>query len=174
MDKPSKKKILLSIAIAIMLGGIIGFIASSEEKIDYKVLDKDGSKSEEVTFAMESGHTYTMAFFAFDEEMGYEWADLDVKVTVLVNGEVIEEKTIQRSESDESDGVKRAEDGFEVTYETISNKDMVIRIEMIEGDTWEIEIYEDLPSEDNMMPVFFITLGIGGLVMLLKVRNLEE
>ena len=171
----NKPTILKYIFVATIICSIVGFILANESKAFYLNQEIESSAEEKTyTFSIEANHDYLISFWALDEETSYEWASMESHVVILFEGEVLYEKDVSKSSSDDDGGVKRAQDGFEYKLTPEKSGDLTIIVQMSEGDEWSIEIYKDLPENLNILPAMFIIIAIIGVVGFLKAKNMPN
>ena len=154
-----------------MIISIVGFIATTENKSSFLILEERGSsESFEFDVNLATNTEYIFSFWVIDEEGGYGWASVTAYSEIVINDSIVYAKTVDFSEAEEDGGLKRAQGGFNFNY--LSEKSKIAKFKGIlkEGDQWQIEVYEDLTEVENMKPGLFIILFIISLVFFLKVR----
>ena len=169
----NKKKTFTIIVLSVMAAAVIGFIKTTSQKSSHIIFEKTGSSKDFNTeLNLEKGSNYMFSFWVIDEESSYEWANASAKFTIIVNGKVIHEKEAHDTNSDDSGGFKRAQNGFDFSYnKIIKDSKAEIIVKMSEGDSWDVKIYKNLSEADNFMPVVYIFIFIIALVALIKIRN---
>ncbi len=171
----TKRKLYLSISISLVIISILGFIFTTENKSSLIIFEKSGSaESFEFDINLTTNTDYVFAFWVIDEEGGFQWASVSAYSEIEINDSIVYAKSIEFSESDETAGLKRAQNGFNFNYHSESRGIAKFRGTMHEGDQWQIEVYEDLSEVENMKPGLFIILLIVALFLFMKVRRIEK
>ena len=164
------------IGLLLLIVGVIGFFYFSSAKSNYRIFEQrfTQNKIHRATLEAKENNNYTLFFWAVDEETGLQqWAEIQLVVNIKTqSGELIkrEERVATASESEETEGIKRAQHGFEFSYLAESDQTILIDIDLQSGDYADIEIYENLPEGLNLYPGLSIILGLIGLVLYLKGR----
>ena len=154
-----------------MIISIVGFIATTENKSSFLILEERGSsESFEFDVNLATNTEYIFSFWVIDEEGGYGWASVTAYSEIVINDSIVYAKTIDFSEAEEDGGLKRAQGGFNFNYHSEKSKIAKFKGILKEGDQWQVEVYEDLTEVENMKPGLFIILFIISLVFFLKVR----
>lgn len=166
-----KKK---QIAIALLIIGVVGFIYSENQKKNYLIFEKRISSNIEFVQKIyaQAGNNYLFSFWGNDEEGALqEWADMEFIFKIETSsGEILEEKKIVATGSDDDGGIKRAANGDDVKYSAHQSGDLIVTTTLTDGDYLDIEVYENLPENTYWMPILFIAIFITGLVMFMKAR----
>lgn len=164
-----------NIGLAILIAGIIGFFYFSGKKSDYQILTKRFSlaKIHHLQMDVKADQNYLFSFWAVDEEGGFknQWADVKAFVSLKSQAnELIVEREIIASASEESGGLKRAQNGFEYNYYSEQNQTLKVEINLVSGDYANMEVYENIPDGISLYPGLSILFGLIGLVLFLKGR----
>lgn len=170
----NKKKTYRIISLSLIVISIIGFIATTENKSSHIILEKRGSsKSFEFDIKMASNMDYIFTFWVIDEEGGYQWANVSAYAEVILKDTILYSEVIEFAESDESTGIKRAQEGFNYNYHSIKQEVAKFKGTLAKGDQWQVEVYENMTELDNMKPGLFIIVFIVSLFFFLKARNMK-
>jgi hypothetical protein len=165
------------LGMAVMLVAIVGFVFFSENKSDYVVLDETYGNCGEISreLAVRKGQSYRISVWGIDEETGLQqWGNLKAALLVADSkGEVLCRKSFNASasSSQESGGVRRAQNGTECVHKAQSAEKLMITILFEEGDKVSLQVHENLGDLENMLPGLFLIFGLGGLVLFLKGRS---
>ncbi|WP_221028838.1 hypothetical protein [Actomonas aquatica] len=160
------------LSLIIIAAAVVGFIANSEMKTLHRVAKARFTQSTSSPWvaAISSASPHTVEVWAVDEEMGYQWADLDASVTVLDDtGTTVAAHRFVASESAEKGGVKRAQTGKTLQV-PLGASELHVTVSLIKGDYVDIEVYRDLPAWRALAPGVFVLLGFAGVVLFLKSR----
>ncbi len=170
----NKKKTFKIISISLMIISIIGFIATTENKSSFRILNERGS-SQKFNFDINlaTNMDYVFAFWVIDEEGGFQWANVSAYAEVSIKDSILYSKVIEFAESEEKGGLKRAEDGLNFKYHSNKNELAKFKGTLNEGDQWQVEVYENMSELENMKPGLFIILFIVSIVLVLKARNMK-
>jgi len=162
--------------LLLLIVGIVGFFYFTNAKSNYRIYEQrfTQTKIHKVKLEAKENNSYTMFFWAVDEETGIQqWAEIQLIVSVKTqSGELIkrEKRIATVSDSEETGGIKRAENGLDFTYQSKSDQTILIEADLQSGDYVDIEIYENLPEGLNLYPGLAIIFGLVGLVVYLKGR----
>lgn len=169
-----KKKLYKIVSISLIVISIIGFIATTESKSSYRIINETGtSKKFDFTVNMATNMDYVFAFWVIDEEGGYKWANVSAYAQVSIKDSILYSEVIEFAESEETTGIKRAQEGFNFKYHSDKGQVANFKGTMAEGDQWQVEVYENMSELQNMKPGLFIILFIVALVFFLKARNIK-
>ena len=165
-----------NIGLLLLIAGVAGFFYLTSAKSDYRIFEHrfTQNKIHKVNFEAKENNNYTMFFWAVDEETGIQqWANIQLIVSVKTqSGELIkrEKRIATVSDTEETGGVKRAQNGFDFSYQSESDQTILIEADLQSGDYVDIEIYENLPEGLNLYPGLSLILGLIGIVIYLKER----
>lgn len=166
-----KKKV----GMVLVVLGIVGFFAATQVKSLSRVHNERYSQTgtKTVSIPVESGSAYTFFFWGVDEETALQtWAGLDMKATVTdAGGATLFEEQVVASASEDTGGVRRAQNGFQYRHEAQASETLTVTIEAIEADYVDLEVFKDLPEWLNLAPGLSILLAIVGLVLFWKARG---
>lgn len=159
----------------LLLGvGILGFLFSSGRKKDFLVEEQHFAQNTIHSFNLKTkeNSNYTLFFWLVDEESGIQMsANADALITVAdQNGILIKREEIIAHSSGKSNGIRKAQNSFEFHYISTKIEYLLIQINLLKGDYIDVEIYEDLPSNLNIIPGISIIIGIIGFVIFLRGR----
>ena len=166
-----KKKLGLVLVVL----GIVGFFAATQAKslsrVHQERYSQTGTKT--ASIPVESGSAYTFFFWGVDEETALQtWAGLDMKATVTdSSGKTLFEEQVVATGSEDTGGVKRAQNGSQYRHEAQASETLAVTIEAIEADYVDLEVFKNLPEWLNLAPGLSIILAIAGLVVFLRARN---
>lgn len=169
-----------NIGLLLLIVGIAGFFYFSSAKSNYRIFEQrfTQNKTHKVDLEAKENDSYTMFFWAVDEETGLQqWAEIQLIISVKTqSGELIkrEERIATASDSEETGGIKRAQNGLDFTYQSESNQTILIEADLQSGDYVDIEIYENLPEGLNLYPGLSLILGLIGLVVYLRGRRVKS
>jgi len=170
--KKDKYKVYRYLSIFFIILSVAGFIVSTQKKDKSAVMEERGSSKEfKFNLKLESNHNYFFSFWVVDEETGFRWAEVSSYAEIIINDSIIHSKTIDFSESEETGGIKRAQNGFDYNYKPNKSTEAVIKGVMYKGDYWEIKIYDNISEVENIKPGLFIILFIVSLFLFLKLRK---
>ncbi len=166
-----KQKLYKIIIVSVMILSIIGFVMSTEHKKTMRIINERGSsKNFEFTIDLATNTDYVFSFWAIDEEGGFHWATVSAYAEVIIGDSTVYLKTVNQSESDDSGGLKRAQNGFNFNYHCDKAVKAVFKGKLTQGDQWQVEVYEGLTQEKNMKPGLFIILFLASLFVFFKVK----
>ncbi|MFH0999456.1 MAG: hypothetical protein V1783_01325 [Bacteroidota bacterium] len=159
----------------LLLGvGIFGFFYFSGRKKDFMVEEQHFAQNKIHSFNLETkeNSNFTMFFWLVDEESGIQMsANADAVITVSdQNGMLIKREEIIAHSSGASNGIRKAQNSFEFHYISTKKEYLLIQINLLKGDYIDVEIYEDLPANLNIIPGISIIIGIIGFVIFLRAR----
>lgn len=164
------------VGIVLMIVGVAGFIGGTESKSDYEIVSKSGSTKSAIDESVqtEAGHSYQISAWGCAEETGLQkWASMSGELVVTgADGKQLYRKAFSASasSSEETGGVRRAQNGTEFRYQAEADGKIQITGKLTEGDSLEVKVYEDLSEASNLLPGLSIILGIAGLVLFLRSR----
>jgi len=166
------------IAIALIITSIVGFVYSQNLKSKYLIFNKRlTSKDEFVTkIPVITDRNYIFSFWGSDEETGFQqWADLEITYKIQsAAGNLIHENRVTASASQEKGGIRRAVNGNDVKYKADITQDLLITCQLVDGNDFDIEIYENLPEKLYWYPVLFIGVFIFSIFFFMKARASEN
>lgn len=161
------------IGYIMLIGGIVMFVVFNQKNKQYLELSDSGSSMKQIDLEMYAGagNDYMVKFWFTDEETGYEWASASADFSVYFNDQQIHTKKYSASSSDESGGVKRAQDTDEIRYTPSESGKLSMKGELTKGDKWEVQVYKNMGDEENMAPPAALIVAIIGLVLVLKKKK---
>ncbi|NOR86046.1 MAG: hypothetical protein GQ527_00410 [Bacteroidales bacterium] len=164
------------IAIIIMVIGVIGFIYHSEKKSDTLLFSKNiyVSDLQNIDIQLTANHNYKFNFWGTDEEMTGTFSMPTFTATLLLTDskkDIIFQEQIESYNPKEMGGklVAHAETTFE--YHPSQDEQLELQVQILDGDTLDIDVYQDLSDEGDAMPGIFIIIAIIGLVIFLRARK---
>ena len=170
---PRSKK---SAGLVLVILGVVGFFAANVVKSDTAVLEKRITRSgaTHLDLPVEKGQRYTVFVWARDEETGFAPASLDASYRIVDarSAKVLSEKVLTASahSSDETGGIKRAQQGGQYIGGAQDNGHWKVDIELTRGDEVTVDVYRNLPDWLNMGPGLSILVALLGGVFLIKAR----
>ena len=157
-------------AIVMIAAAVVGFVSQSESKDEYLVTKERLTRSTLIPLVVTVSPLaqHTIDLWGVDEEMGYQWANLEVRYTIRDDsGKLLGEDGFSASESNAKGGFKRAANG-DTVHLSPSPSSLHIEVELIRGDYVDIEVYRDLPTWTELAPGIYVLLGFTGVVLYMK------
>lgn len=156
-----------------LIGGIVMFVVFNQKNKQYLESSDSGSSMKRIDLELNvgAGNDYLVKFWFLDEETGYEWASASADFSVYFNDQQIHTKQYSASSSDDSGGVKRAQDTDEIRYTPTESGKLIMKGELTKGDKWEVNVYKNISDQENMAPPAALIVAIIGLVVALKKRR---
>ena len=174
-----KNYIKISGILALVIG-IAGFVFFTEKKSTYEIFRKTYTTKGKIgkVLNVDQGHCYRVAVWGIDEEMGLQrWGKLTAKLLITdPSGAVVCERPFNASASpsQESGGIKRAQNGAEFLYRATGPGVIRIALFFEEGYSLELKIFKDIGDAAHLLPSLFVILCITGIVLFLKGRTHEN
>lgn len=163
-----------NIGIVLLTIGIIGFFYFNSAKKNYLIYGERYSleKLHQFDIELKKNNNYTFFFWAVDEETGIQtWADMQMFARLVsAEGQLIEQKETLATASEETGGVRRAQNGFNIKYFADIDQKVIVEIDLKSGDYTDIEVFENLPEGIDIYPGISLILGLFGLVLFLRGR----
>lgn len=158
------------IGLFMLLVGIVLFVIFNQKNKQYLELSESGSSLKPINIEMhaDAGNDYLIKFWIMDEETGYEWAGALADFSVFFNDQEIHSKQYSASSSDETGGVKRAQDTDEIRYTPTDSGSLIFKGKLELGDKWEVKVYKNISDKENMAPPAALIVAIIGLVLAIK------
>ena len=161
------------IGLVMLIGGIIMFVVYNQRNKQYLELSDSGSSLKPIEMEMpaEAGTDYLVKFWFLDEETGYEWASASADFSIYFNDQQIHTKKYSASSSDDSGGVKRAQDTDEIRYTPAVAGKLTFKGKLTQGDKWDVEVYKNMSDSEDMAPPAALIVAVVGLVLVLKKKK---
>lgn len=166
-----KRKKLLGLTM--LIGGIVMFVFFNQKNKQFLEFSKTGSTLSPINLEMpvEAGNDYLVKFWFSDEETGYHWASALADFSIYFNEEQIHTKKYSATSSDETGGVKRAQNTDEIRYTPSKSGKLIFKGELLEGDKWEVLVYKNMSDKENMAPPLALIVAIVGIVLVFRNRK---
>jgi len=166
-------KLRKTIGLIMLIGGIIMFVMFNQKNKGYLEISDSGSSMKRIDLEMHAGagNDYLVKFWFLDEETGYQWASASADFSIYFNDQQIHTKKYSASSSDDSGGVKRAQDTDEIRYTPTDSGKLILKGELTKGDKWEVKIYKNMNDQENMAPPAALIVAVIGLVLALKKKK---
>ena len=122
-------------AIVMIAAAAVGFVSQSESKDEYLVTKERLTRSTSIPLVVTVSPLaqHTIDLWGVDEEMGYQWANLEVRYTIRDDsGKLLGEDRFSASESNAKGGFKRAANG-DTVHLSPSPSSLHIEVELIRG-----------------------------------------
>jgi hypothetical protein len=164
----------MRIGFGLVLIAVVGFIGATQGRNEHRILDEDYTRPGryEELLPVLAGHGYRIAAWGLDEETGLQrWATVEATVTVLDSaGQVVFEEAFNATASAETGGVRRAQNGAEYLHEAEEDGELTLRVDLVEGDHVDLEVFADMDVITNLLPGLCVLLLLLGAVLILKAR----
>lgn len=158
---------------AMLIGGIVFFVFLNQANKKYLEINATGSSMLpiNVEWEVEAENEYLVKCWFLDEETGFEWASMEAELRIEQNGKQVHAENYVASSSEDSGGVKRAQNTDEIRYIPAVSGVMSVNGRLIKGDKWEVEIYKNMSDKENLAPPFALLVAVIGLVLVLKSKK---
>ena len=165
------------IGIALIITGIVFFVAFTEKKSNNRIFSKKMTVNGQVfkdSIFLKPKTNYVFAFSAVHEAGGgfSEWPTVSANMKIFnKKRNVLFETSINVSEHREVGGLRRAQDYKEFKYLAPENEQVFIETQLLEGDKMEVEVYENLSDLGNILPGLGVIMALVGFVVFIKLRK---